>query len=94
MVRKEEKYFEEVNKNTSYTKESNDADKFGRDGHYKKTKPYIEELDDTTESVDVDDGTDNNSESDYSDNRDKQDEETDVDLTAMEAYNKNERKKK
>ena len=94
MVRKEEKYFEEVNKNTSYTEESNDADKFGRDGHYKKTKPCIEELDDTTECVDVDECTDNSSESDYSDNRDKQNEETDVDLTAMEAYNRNERKKK
>ena len=46
MVRKEEKNFEEVNKNTSYTEESND-------GHHKKTKPCIEELDDTTERVDV-----------------------------------------
>ena len=94
MVRKEEKYFEEVNKNTNYTEESNDADKFGRDGHYKKTKPCIQEPDDTTERVDVNDGTDNSSESDYSDNRDTQDEEIDIDLTAMEANNRNERKKK
>ena len=94
MVRKEEKYFEEVNKNTGYTEESNDADKFGRDGHYKKTKPCIQEPDDTTERVDVNDGTDNSSESDYSDNRDTQDEEIDIDLTAMEANNRNERKKK
>ena len=42
----------------------------------------------------MEDGTDNSSESDYSYNRDTQDEETDIGLTAMEAYNRNGRKKK